>query len=64
MTESINECPECGTLETDRQMLEWHRDGLDIVYSCYECEIDFVASLRDPIKEIVQRYDSEAVSHE
>jgi len=53
----INECPECGTRDTDRQMLDWHRDGIDVVYSCYDCEIDFVASLRQPIKEVIQEYE-------
>jgi Zn ribbon nucleic-acid-binding protein len=53
----INECPECGTRDTDRQMLDWHRDGVDVMYSCYDCEIDFVASLRQPIKEVIQEYE-------
>jgi len=56
--EAINECPECGTRDTERQMLDWMHDGVDIVYSCYDCEIDFVASMRQPVKEVIQRYDA------
>ena len=60
MTTAINECPECRTRETDRQMLDWHRDGVEIVYSCYDCEIDFVTWLGQPTKEVVQEYGESA----
>jgi Zn ribbon nucleic-acid-binding protein len=56
---TINECPGCGTLDTDRQMIDWMRDGVDVVYTCYDCNIDFVASLRDPLKEVSHRYDEQ-----
>lgn len=57
MSEPLNECPECGTLETEKQMLDWVRGGVDIVYSCPDCGIDFVTTLRKPVKEVVHRYE-------
>lgn len=57
MVEVLNECPECGTRETERQMIDWMRDGVDIVYTCYGCDIDFVSSMRQPIKEVVHEYE-------
>ena len=59
MMEAINECPECGTRDTEKQMLDWMHDGVEIVYTCETCGLDFVASLRQPIKEVVHRYDAE-----
>ena len=57
MSDILNECPRCETLETERQMLDWVHGGVDIVYSCPACGIDFVTSLRNPIKEVVYEYE-------
>ena len=53
----LNECPECDTLETDRQMIDWHRDGVELVYTCYSCNIDFAVWLGQPVKEIIHEYE-------
>lgn len=55
--DELNACPECGTLGTERQMLDWMRGGVDIVYSCSDCQLDFVSSLRNPVKEVVHQYE-------
>jgi len=60
MPDPVNACPECGALETERQMIDWLRDGVDIVYSCPACRIDFVAAFRHPTKEVVHEYEEVA----
>jgi len=53
----LRTCPECDTQETERQMVEWMHDGVDVIFSCPDCMLDFVVSLRRPVKEVTHRYE-------
>jgi len=55
MSNILNECPDCGSLDTNREMIDWHRDSVEIVYTCDNCKSQFVTKLANPIKEVMER---------
>ena len=53
----LETCPECKADNTDRQMVEFESDGIEIVYTCYECSIDFTVWCGASTKTTVHEYD-------
>lgn len=43
--EDAGRCPECGSLDTQREFVEWYTDGAEVVHTC-PCGTQYVAHYR------------------
>jgi len=52
MSEAINACPECERLQIHYEDIETYWDRVELVYVCPGCDLCFVTTLGNAVKEV------------
>lgn len=47
-----SECPECGSIDTDRVHIEWFTDGVEEVRICNSCPAQYANEFYHPHKRV------------